>query len=193
MLFTQDAWQGIADGTITVTFRTWAKRRVVPGRTYRVVPGVIHVDAVERVRVADITEADAAAAGEDLATLRDRLGLGDDEEVWRVDFRFTGPDLRRELRERIPKEDELDALVAQLAAIDRRSREGPWTGTVLETIASNPEVRAPDLAAGLGLETIVFKRRVRRLKELGLTESLRIGYRISPRGAAVLAALEDAP
>jgi len=27
-----------------------------------------------------------------------------------------------------------------------------------------------------------FKRRVRSLKELGLTESLEIGYRLSPRG-----------
>ena len=31
-----------------------------------------------------------------------------------------------------------------------------------------------------------FKRRVRRLKELGLTESLEVGYRLSPRGRAVL-------
>ena len=32
---------------------------------------------------------------------------------------------------------------------------------------------------------------MRKLKELGLTESLPIGYRLSPRGAAVLAHLED--
>jgi len=31
-----------------------------------------------------------------------------------------------------------------------------------------------------------FKRRVRQLKELGLTESLEVGYRLSPRGRAVL-------
>ncbi|MFC5749000.1 hypothetical protein [Actinomadura rugatobispora] len=33
-------------------------------------------------------------------------------------------------------------------------------------------------------------RDVRRLKELGLTESLPTGYRLSPRGRAVLAHLE---
>jgi hypothetical protein len=31
-----------------------------------------------------------------------------------------------------------------------------------------------------------FKLDVRKLKELGLTESLKIGYRLSPRGIAVL-------
>lgn len=31
-----------------------------------------------------------------------------------------------------------------------------------------------------------FKTNVRKLKGLGLTESLKIGYRLSPRGEAVL-------
>lgn len=35
-----------------------------------------------------------------------------------------------------------------------------------------------------------FKPRVRQLKELGLTESLEVGYRLSPRGRAVLRHLE---
>jgi hypothetical protein len=56
---------------------------------------------------------------------------------------------------------------------------------VLKLIADRPEVRAPDLAASLGLETLVFKRDVRKLKALGLTESLTVGYRISPRGQRV--------
>jgi hypothetical protein len=47
-------------------------------------------------------------------------------------------------------------------------------------------VRAPDLAAGLGRETLPFKADVRKLKELGLTESLLVGYRLSPRGRAYL-------
>ncbi len=70
-------------------------------------------------------------------------------------------------------------LEARLERLDRASRHGPWTRTVLELIAARPEVRAPDLAAGLGLETQAFKRDVRKLKELGLTESLEVGYRLS--------------
>jgi hypothetical protein len=72
--------------------------------------------------------------------------------------------------------------------MDRASHEGPWTRRFLEMIARRPAVRAPDLAASIGWETPVFKRYVRKLKELGLTESLEVGYRISPRGEAVLKA-----
>ena len=47
-------------------------------------------------------------------------------------------------------------------------------------------MRAPDLAAQVGRETGEFKRDVRKLKELGLTISLEVGYRLSPRGQAYL-------
>ena len=40
-----------------------------------------------------------------------------------------------------------------------------------------------ELAAAAGQERAYFKLRVRRLKALGLTESLEVGYRLSPRGA----------
>ena len=38
-----------------------------------------------------------------------------------------------------------------------------------------------------GEERFYYKSRVRRLKALGLTESLAVGYRLSPRGQAFLA------
>ena len=47
-------------------------------------------------------------------------------------------------------------------------------------------MRAPDLAESFGRETAAFKRDIRKLKELGLTESLDVGYRLSPRGELVL-------
>jgi ribosomal protein S19E (S16A) len=37
-----------------------------------------------------------------------------------------------------------------------------------------------------GRERHPFKTDVRKLKELGLTESLEVGYRLSPRGQALL-------
>ena len=49
-----------------------------------------------------------------------------------------------------------------------------------------PSKRAADLAASLGMEKDRFKPRVRGLKELGLTQSLEVGYRITPRGRVVL-------
>ena len=36
------------------------------------------------------------------------------------------------------------------------------------------------------MEKLKFKSNVRRLKALGLTESLEVGYRLSPRGQAWL-------
>ena len=60
---------------------------------------------------------------------------------------------------------------------------------MLELISERPEVRAADLAEALGRERIPFKRDVRKLKELGLTESLERGYRLSPRGRALLGRL----
>jgi hypothetical protein len=44
------------------------------------------------------------------------------------------------------------------------------------------------LAADAGQDRALYKNRVRRLKALGLTESLEVGYRLSPRGQAFLAA-----
>jgi hypothetical protein len=66
------------------------------------------------------------------------------------------------------------------------ARERPWTREVLGLIAARPGVRAPDLAASLGRQTQPFKLDVRKLKELGLTHSLDVGYELSPRGRAFL-------
>ena len=63
---------------------------------------------------------------------------------------------------------------------------------MLQAIGDQPEVRAADLAPQLGRERLPFKLDVRKLKELGLTESLPRGYRLSPRGHAVLERLTGA-
>jgi predicted transcriptional regulator len=70
--------------------------------------------------------------------------------------------------------------------MDGRSSFGPWTQQTLRMIAEQPGVRAPDLASSVGRETKPFKVDVRKLKDLGLTESLPVGYRLSPRGRALL-------
>ena len=82
--------------------------------------------------------------------------------------------------------DDAAELARRLDRLDAASRRGPWTRDVLRLIAARPGVRAPDLAASRGLETAPFKSSVRKLKELGLTESLEVGYRLSPRGKAAL-------
>jgi hypothetical protein len=90
------------------------------------------------------------------------------------------------LREAVPDESELSAIRSRLDRLDAAGRHGPWTRQTLRLIADNPGVRAEDLARSVGRDKMPFKLDVRKLKELGLTESLRTGYRLSPRGEAVL-------
>jgi hypothetical protein len=56
----------------------------------------------------------------------------------------------------------------------------------LEALRSHPEVRAGDVCCLVGQEKEKFKLNVRKLKNLGLTESLGTGYRLSPRGESLL-------
>jgi hypothetical protein len=176
----------IAAGTVTAVFRRWDRPRVRPGGTQRTPVGVLEFTAVEPVDLASLTEQDAHAAGfADLSALL--AAQPGDGQLYRIRLRVAGPDPRVELRSRAGMNAEERAeLTKRLDRLDRASRTGPWTATVLDLIAGNPGTRAPDLAARLGRETLPFKRDVRKLKELGLTESLPVGYRLSPRGEAYL-------
>jgi hypothetical protein len=114
--------------------------------------------------------------------------------VYRVQLRYAGADPRIALRAVAALSDaDLATIKARLARLDRAGRHGPWTRDVLELIAANPARRAPVLAAIRGLPTQPFKTDVRKLKELGLTESLEVGYRISPRGRAYLDRTAEPP
>jgi DNA-binding MarR family transcriptional regulator len=83
---------------------------------------------------------------------------------------------------------DLDALDLRIARMDRSSPTGPWVLMTLRCIAQRPGQRAGDLAEFVGLDRDTFKRNVRKLKSLGLTESLEVGYRLSPRGSTYLSA-----
>jgi hypothetical protein len=174
----------IAAGTVTLAFRRWDRPRVRPGGTQRTPVGVLEFTAVDPVDEADLTADDARTAGfADVAALRQ--AQRGDGQLYRVEVRLAGPDPRVALRsKRRLTQAERAQLTARLERMDRASPHGPWTAAVLELIAQNPGVRAPDLAARMGRETLPFKRDVRKLKELGLTESLEVGYRLSPRGRA---------
>lgn len=194
MLFTASAWPGLRDGSITVTFRDWKRSQVKVGGVYRRVPGAaLQVDAVAQVRVGDITDADALAAGEaDLSRLLRRLGAPDpDALVWRIDFhRVDAPDPREALRASADlSADDVAVLVRRLDRLDAASPHGPWTRATLTLIAERPGVVSTVLAERLGRDRPAFKVDVRKLKALGLTESLEVGYRLSPRGQALLAAM----
>jgi hypothetical protein len=147
--------------------------------------GLIEVTSVDRVE--DIPADDAVRAGASRDRLLALMAARAPQPIWRVGLRFAGADPRIALRSKARfSAAERAELAARLERLDRASATGAWTRQVLELVAANPARRAPDLAAMLGRETQPFKRDVRKLKELGLTESLDVGYRISPRGRALL-------
>ena len=67
-----------------------------------------------------------------------------------------------------------------------RRIDGPDPREELARAAERPGIVSTVLAEAMGWERQDFKLHVRRLKELGLTLSLDVGYRLSPRGESYL-------
>lgn len=189
MRFEQRLRDGIHDGTVVLAFRRWRRGQVVAGHQYRTGLDMVQAVAVDVVSPADIDLAQARQAGyagvdELLAGLRGDAAL----PLYRIRFRrLDEPDPRDVLAATAPVTDaEVAGLAAKLARMDRTGKHGSWTTAVLRQIADRPGTVSTELAAALGWERQEFKSHVRRLKELGLTISLDVGYRLSARGEAYL-------
>jgi hypothetical protein len=188
MIFRQRFLDGIQAGEITLAFRLWKRPSVKAGGTLLTPIGQLSIRDVDTIDPAKITSREAKQAGfasrEELLSELESRGPG---TVYRIKLGELKPDPRISLRERVPSnEEELTELSRRLDRLDSYSRSGPWTLAVLKLINSSPAVRAGDLCKVMGQERDVFKIDVRKLKKLGLTESLDVGYRLSPRGKAVL-------
>jgi hypothetical protein len=181
VLFPNRMHAGLRDGTITLTFRHWKRPQAKIGGRYRTGGGDLVVESIEPVRSGAITDEDARRAGSaDAAALRREMRWGDNLTVQRISFH------REEPVDRPPPQLADDVIAARLERLDRTTPSGPWTAATLDIIARRPAVRAGDLATELGRKRLPFKSDVRKLKRLGLTESLDVGYRLSARGRAYL-------
>ena len=191
MLLNAKHLEGIASGKIKLAFRKWKKPTVKAGGRLRTRIGVLAIQAVDRISEKEITERDAKLAGfkskaELLEDLKSRDGL-----LYRIRLSLAGPDERIELRtKREISNTEWNELKQKLDRLDARGIHGPWVFDFLSVVSLNPGVLSTTLASSLGLERKWFKEHMRKLKELGLTESLEIGYRISPRGESILKRLK---
>jgi biotin operon repressor len=195
VLFEKRLREGIHEGRITLAFRRWQRGQVVAGHRYRTGLDLVEAEAVDIVATGDVDSGQARAAGyatvrDLLASLRGDAGL----PLYRIRFRrLDEPDPRAELAAATSlTSDEVAALAARLARMDRAGARGPWTASVLAQILSWPGVSSAVLAEEMGWVRADLKLQVRRLKELGLTISLDVGYRLSPRGEAYLAAQQAA-
>jgi hypothetical protein len=191
VLFDARTLAGLTEGRVDRTFRRWRVVRPRVGSRFTTSAGMVEVTSIERVAEPDLTEEDASAAGfaDRDALLRWTARKGDGD-LHRIGIRLAGPDPRVALRgtERLDAA-EIAAITTRLDRMDRAA-DHPWTRSVLEQIRRQPGVVSTVLAAEAGEERPAYKLRVRRLKALGLTESLETGYRLSLRGSAYLRALE---
>jgi exonuclease VII large subunit len=188
MLLRRAELDAIRTGEIDLAFRRWERPRLRTGTLMRTAIGLVEVTAVERIAPARISDRQARRAGAanraELLARLDRRNAG--EPVFRVGLRYAGADPRIALRESAElSDDELAQITQRLQRLDR-ARPEPWTRAMLELVEQHPATLAAELAARQTRDLHAFKRDVRKLKELGLTESLQRGYRLSPRGRAVL-------
>lgn len=188
MLIRRDVLDRIATGEISRAFRQWKKPTVRAGGTLRTAVGVLAIDAVDPITDEDVTARDAKKAGfASRESLLEQLCRHRGDQLYRISVRLAGADPRIALRQnsRLSAGD-FAALTDKLDRIDQSSRVGEWTRNVLEAIAAAPGMKAGDLAPMVGFEKEWLKTNIRTLKELGLTESLSPGYRLSRRGRALL-------
>jgi hypothetical protein len=190
VLFELRLQEGLRDGSIRVAFRRWRRPQAVGGRRYRSPIGLIQVDRVATVD-GEIPLADAHAAGyPSVEAIMADLKGPPDATTYRLELhRIDAADPRDELAQNAElTEADLDHLQRALARLDR---ERAWTTATLRAIEQHPATRAADLAKMLAWpELHVFKTHVRKLKALGLTISLEVGYRLAPRGQAYLRTLD---
>lgn len=190
MLFRKPVLDRIARGEVTVAFRRWRRPTVKSGGRLRTPVGELGIDLVAPVTLEEITDTEARAAGfagreEALRSLAARAG-----QLYRIAFRLKDEDSRTELSDSADFGIETAAEIREtLRRLERRGRGSAWTDIWLRLVRANPAIPAAKLAGLAGVETAIFKRRMRQLKELGLTRSLGVGYRLSPRGERFLECL----
>jgi len=89
---------------------------------------------------------------------------------------YLGKDERDTLRQkRSVTRKELTEIRRKLDRYDSASKRREWTIKILQLLDAYPGLRAAELAGHIDAPVDWFKRNVSKLKELGLTESLKQG------------------
>lgn len=184
VLLTAAVARGVADGTVDLAFRRWGHPRIHPGSIFIALTHVIEVTSLERVDPERITRDEARRAGyDDADAVRAALCVNVHNPTYRIGLQCIGEDPRIALRADDDLADaDVDEIRTRLDRMDSRSKIGPWARETLDLIARRPGVVSTDLAAELGRDRAGLKQDIAKLKKLGLTDSLVVGYELSPRG-----------
>jgi hypothetical protein len=185
--------KGIKTGEITLAFRKWVKPTVKKNGKLHTPVGLISILDLKKITLEEILPEDARKAGfAKKCDLIKILTKRDNGEIYRIEFKWIGEDPRILLREKIDfTEEELFKLNQKLKRWDNSGEFRPWTQRVLQIINDFPGKRAQALAEKLDVPKDWLKLNIRKLKGLGLTISLDVGYKISPRGKRVLHSLKE--
>jgi hypothetical protein len=187
MLFQKKFLDGIRNGTVTLAFRRWRRPSVRDGGRLLTPVGELSIGSVSQVTLDSISASDVQNAGyESREELLAELNRREEGEIYRIELGSLRPDPRIALRSSAAIGEELQDLRKKLQRLDSRAGGASWTLRILEVLNSYSGVRAGDLCVLVNQEKMEFKRNVRKLKNLGLTESLGTGYRLSLRGKALL-------
>ena len=186
--FTADVHDAVARGVVNLTFRRWSRPQAKVGGRYRVGAVDVEVDDIDVVPWSSVTAREARRCGfvdrEALRKIAAHSGpIDDDTMLYRIEFHTVGAHVAPAPVVVTP--DRIAATVQKLDGIDRRSKHGAWTRTVLRLIGERPGTVSTELADLCDRPRPEFKADVRKLKALGLTESLEVGYRLTALGQAI--------
>ena len=169
-----------------MAFRKWKRPTIKQGGTLKTPIGILAIEEISIVK--SISEEELAAAGyTDRSAFEKEVSKSSGTDLYRIKFNLAGEDPRISLRNNddlIP--EEFEKIKTRLIRFDKSDRYPGWAHKVLNMIRDNPGKSAGYISEALEIEKVWIKPNIRKLKEMGLTISLEVGYKISPRGNAYL-------
>ena len=186
MLFKTHTLKKIKSGEVTLAFRKWKRPTVKAGGNLKTPIGLLAIDEIRTVT--SVSDGEIIQAGyENRTELENELSKSAGDTLFRIKFHHAGEDPRIDLRNNTSiSEKELEDLNKRILRFNNSKRYPGWATEVLNVIAQNPGRSAGWISDSLGIEKSWLKPSIRKLKELGLTISLEVGYKLSPRGEAYL-------
>ncbi|WP_143559543.1 hypothetical protein [Sphingobacterium sp. JB170] len=167
-----------------MAFRKWQKVSVKTGSLLHTSVGLLEIGKIEAVSENDISDKEAVQAGfTEKKQLLKSFTHNSTGTIFKISVRYHAEDPRIKLREQTGlSEQQFEELKGRLERLDLYSKQGHWTEKILLTIKDNPNLHAIGIAKLTGFEKEWLKLNIRKLKNLGLTISHNVGYRLSPLG-----------